>query len=168
MANTNYPGRRIRCFHSRFACLPSRHTQDQIPITRLQSSISRQSYQCSQQASPLPRPLPRRRQCNHSHPSILYPTPRPLSLHSALLTSSSRSLFHNLRRRQINLYKIQPYPFRLLLTSPPPTNHPLRRILNSRIGLLCHPHPRRSHQAECPNGGYSKRRQSKRNTTNPC
>jgi hypothetical protein len=71
----NHPGRRICCFHSRFARLPTRYSQDQIPITRLQSSIPRQSHQCSQQASPLPRPLPRRRQRHHSHPSFLYLTP---------------------------------------------------------------------------------------------
>jgi hypothetical protein len=166
MPNTNYPGWRIRCFHSRSACLPTRHTQDQIPIARLQSPVSRQSDQCSQQASPLPRSLPRRRQCHHSHTSFLYQSPS-LCPPSALLTSFSRSLFHHLRRCKVNLYKIQPYSFWFLLTSPPTTNHPRGRIFNSRIGLLCDPHPRRSHQTKCPDGRYSQRRQSECNTTNP-
>jgi hypothetical protein len=167
MANTNHPGRRIRCLYSRFACLSTRHTQDSIPITRLQPSIPRQSDQCSQQASPLPRPLPRRRQRHHSHPSFLYQSPTFVPSIEPLLTLSSRSLFHHLRRCQVNLHQIQSYPFRLLLTSSPPTNHPLSRILNRRTRLLRHPHPRRSNQAKCPNGRYSQRRQSQRNTPNP-
>jgi hypothetical protein len=167
MTNINHPGRRIRCFHSRSACLPTRYSQDQVPITRLQSSLPGQSHQCSQQTSPLSRPLPRRRQCNHSHPSLLYQSPTFVPSTNPLLILSSRSLLHHLRRCQVDLYKVQPYSFRLLLTSPPPTNHPLRRILNRRTRLLCHPHPRRSNQAKCPNGRYSQRRQSKRHTPNP-
>lgn len=153
------PGRCIRSLHRRLPRLPSGHYQDPPPIHRIPPPLHNQWHH---QQIPLPGSIPRYRQRYPGNPTLMYFSPFPSltpypfspknSTNAPPPPPLSRSLLHNLRIYKISPPHRKPHPLHFFHTSNSNPDPPRPCLLDGRTSVMLHPHPRRSPEAECPDG----------------